>query len=614
MVYSKILELINGVPRTIDLSTNTFSLQGLQINAATGGGAITQAAHSSTSSYSIVWPQSQAGGSGYALVNDGSGNLSWESITSGSVTSVALSDGSTTPIYTISGSPVTSSGTLTFTLENQSANAVFAGPTSGSAAQPTFRSLVSSDIPSLSSIYLALAGGTMSGAINMGGNQINNMADPSSPQDAATKAYVDSAINGLTWKGPVSAYAASNVPLTGSTPLLIDGYSIMDGELLLLGNQSTASENGEYSASVSGGSYTLTANGQPTAAGDAWLVLNGTVYANSAFVATAAVPSAAFVEFAGPTAYSFTAPLMLSGNVVSITQASGSSNGYLSSTDWNTFNNKQPAGNYITALTGDVTASGPGSAAATLATVNSDVGSYTYASITVNAKGLVTAASSGTAPVTSISVASSNGLAGSSSGGSTPTLTLSTTVNSPVLAGNGTAISAATTTGTGSTVVLSASPTLTGTITAANVTLSGNLVAPTLQVTATYNDTPTLSANTTYAFRWGILANSESPGDLYLADWNTSSYDEFWVVGLYNSTSTTSTGSSITITTRGEFTLGGSDVNVTSDAGKPLWLGASGAIVPNSSFSPSSGDANEKIGIIMSSTTIWIDPQMLGVS
>lgn len=51
----------------------------------------------------------------------------------------------------------------------------------------------------------------------------------------------------------------------------------------------------------------------------------------------------------------------------------------------------------ITSLTGDGTASGPGSAALTLATVNSNVGSFgtaaNVATITVNAKGLVTAAS-----------------------------------------------------------------------------------------------------------------------------------------------------------------------------------------------------------------------------
>jgi len=71
--------------------------------------------------------------------------------------------------------------------------------------------------------------------------------------------------------------------------------------------------------------------------------------------------------------------------------------GYLSSTDWNTFNGKQAAGSYITALTGDVTASGPGSVAATLATVNTNVGTFGSSTaipvITVNGKGLVTAIS-----------------------------------------------------------------------------------------------------------------------------------------------------------------------------------------------------------------------------
>ena len=55
--------------------------------------------------------------------------------------------------------------------------------------------------------------------------------------------------------------------------------------------------------------------------------------------------------------------------VISMTQSNGTTDGYLVSTDWTIFNAKQNAGSYVTALTGDVTAAGPGSAAATVASV-----------------------------------------------------------------------------------------------------------------------------------------------------------------------------------------------------------------------------------------------------
>lgn len=62
----------------------------------------------------------------------------------GGITSVAL----TVPAeFSVSGSPVTSSGTLAVTKATQSANVVWAGPTSGSAAAPAFRALVAADIP-----------------------------------------------------------------------------------------------------------------------------------------------------------------------------------------------------------------------------------------------------------------------------------------------------------------------------------------------------------------------------------------------------------------------------------------------------------------------------------
>lgn len=54
------------------------------------------------------------------------------------------------------------------------------------------------------------------------------------------------------------------------------------------------------------------------------------------------------------------------GTSLSIQTASGSQPGLLSAADWTTFNAKQTAGSYITALTGEVQATGPGSSAATI--------------------------------------------------------------------------------------------------------------------------------------------------------------------------------------------------------------------------------------------------------
>ena len=67
----------------------------------------------------------------------------------GSVTSVALTVA--VPAYmskTVTGSPITSTGTFAITLgfQNQSANTFFGGPASGSPAAPAFRQLAAADI------------------------------------------------------------------------------------------------------------------------------------------------------------------------------------------------------------------------------------------------------------------------------------------------------------------------------------------------------------------------------------------------------------------------------------------------------------------------------------
>ena len=71
----------------------------------------------------------------------------------------------------------------------------------------------------------------------------------------------------------------------------------------------------------------------------------------------------------GVSSVSATTPLFSTGGAnpdISIQQSSSSLDGYLSSTDWLTFNSKQPAGNYITSLTGEATAAGPGAASVIL--------------------------------------------------------------------------------------------------------------------------------------------------------------------------------------------------------------------------------------------------------
>jgi hypothetical protein len=82
-------------------------------------------------------------------VNSGATALEFFTLTlpTGTVTSVALSLPAS--LFSVSGSPVTSSGTLTAALITQLANLIFAGPGSGGAAAPTFRALVAADIPNL---------------------------------------------------------------------------------------------------------------------------------------------------------------------------------------------------------------------------------------------------------------------------------------------------------------------------------------------------------------------------------------------------------------------------------------------------------------------------------
>lgn len=72
-----------------------------------------------------------------------------------------------------------------------------------------------------------------------------NLPDPTDAQDAATKAYVDAAIEGINWKGAVRVAAATNV--TVATPgATIDGVTLAANDRVLLMGQTDPKENGIY--------------------------------------------------------------------------------------------------------------------------------------------------------------------------------------------------------------------------------------------------------------------------------------------------------------------------------------------------------------------------------
>lgn len=91
----------------------------------------------------------------------------------------------------------------------------------------------------------------LSAALDADGYKIINLATPTAPSDAATKAYVDNATAGLTWKNAVNLLSSTNVDISGEMAgTVIDGHAAFTSEhnhyRILLTGQTTDSENGIY--------------------------------------------------------------------------------------------------------------------------------------------------------------------------------------------------------------------------------------------------------------------------------------------------------------------------------------------------------------------------------
>jgi hypothetical protein len=357
-----------------------------------------------------------AGTTGQVLTATTGGAPTWAApATSGTVTSVGLS----LPVeFTVTNSPVTSSGTLTATWASETAKYFFAAPNAANGT-PSFRAIIASDIPALS--YVSSVTGTSpvvsSGGLTPAISLAAAYGDTLNPYAAKTANYVLAGpTTGAATAPTFRALVASDIPslsyvtsVTGTAPVVSSG-GLTPAISMAAANTST---NG-YLTSTDWNTFNNKGSGTVTSVAALTLGTTGT-------------------DLTSTVANGTTTPVI----TLNVPTASATNRGALSAADWTTFNNK--GSGTVTSVTGTapVVSSGGTTPAISMAAASTSTNGYLTSTDwnTFNGKG------SGT--VTAVSVVSANGFAGTSSGGATPALTLSTTITG-VLKGNGTAISAAT--------------------------------------------------------------------------------------------------------------------------------------------------------------------------
>lgn len=428
----------------------------------------------STVAFSLV------GSSGQVLTSGGTGSPTWSTPASGTITAVTAtapvaSSGGTAPNISMPAATTSVSGYLTSTDWN------------------TFNGKGSGTVTSVAALTLGTTGTDLSSSVANG--TTTPVITLNVPTASATNRGALSAADWTTFNGkqPAGTYVTS---VTGTAPVVSSGgttpaISMAAASASVNGYLTSTDWNtfngkqpaGTYVTSVTGTSGRITSSGGTTPAidlasgvatpgttGSSTLVPVITIdtYGRVTSITTAANPQGTVTSVTG------TAPVVSSGGAtpaISMAAASASANGYLTSTDWSTFNSKQPAGTYVT----------------------------------------------------SVAVASSNGFAGTSSGGATPSLTLTTSITG-VLYGNGTALAAATISAplaysAGTLSITQATTSTNGYLTSTDWNTFNNKGSGT--VTSVTGTAPVVSSGgTTPAISMAAATTSVS-GYLTSTDWNT---------------------------------------------------------------------------------------------
>jgi hypothetical protein len=181
--------------------------------------------------------------------------------------------------------------------------------------------------------------------VSFNSQKITSLADPTSDQDAATKAYVDAARSGLDVKQSVRVATVSDLgaSIPGTISLVtsiaaLDNSTVSVGDRILVKNQNTASQNGIYVVTnINGAALQLTLaratdadTSAKVTAGMFTFVAEGTVNADSGWVLTTndtitlGTTALVFAQFSGAGQITAGYGLTKSGNTLDIGTASSS--------------------------------------------------------------------------------------------------------------------------------------------------------------------------------------------------------------------------------------------------------------------------------------------------
>lgn len=164
-------------------------------------------------------------------------------------------------------------------------------------------------------------------SVSMNSKNITNLLDPVNAQDAATKAYVDAARQGLDVKDSVKAASTTNIAtLTGT--MTVDTVSLSVGDRVLIKDQTTQAQNGIYVVAAGAWSRSTDADTATKLTSGAFVFVEQGSQSDSGWVMTqdAAITlgttAITWAQFSGAGQITAGAGLTKTGNTIDVTTAS----------------------------------------------------------------------------------------------------------------------------------------------------------------------------------------------------------------------------------------------------------------------------------------------------